>query len=307
MPRCRAVAYLVEVRLLNASAKSNLKFGKFDGSHDLRSLIINYLRKMNTFSKVVIHQKTFKVVLDQPNTTGRVSGIVHAGEYGQESDIIDTNTGNTTYKKTKSESLPTPFYFHLELPPNETRGILCLEQFGLNGVKSILVDSLSGLFQKQYPDYRIHVRSLTLADALKQYLKSGIVEEVVVEKHEIPADIADAFGGEKKGWPGTFTYSIKPSKTLFKKDGLIAFAEGKKELTDVFEFGEHGFDVVKTKIRVGGELRSVNLTKPDAMSTSFDITDHVKIGTDGFPTPASLAVEFKKIVDEIALRAGIIL
>jgi hypothetical protein len=307
MPRCRAVAYLVEVRELNASSKSNLKFGSFDGSTDLRSVMLGYLRKMNTYSKVAHFQKTFKVKLDKVSNTGPITGMIYAGDYGQISDIIDSNSGKTSYTKTKTDSLTTPFYFHLELPPKETRGILCLQQFGLSGAKSLLVGALTGQFESFFPDYRLHVRSLTLADALKDYLKGGVVEEIIVEKLEIPADIADAFGGVKQAQPGTFSYSIKPSNSLFRKDGLIAFANGTKELADVFEFGEHGFDVVKAKIRVGGELRPVNLTKPDAIATSFDITDYVKMGPNGFPTPASLASEFKKIVDETAKRGGIVL
>ncbi|RUX11188.1 hypothetical protein EOA27_21945 [Mesorhizobium sp. M2A.F.Ca.ET.037.01.1.1] len=104
-----------------------------------------------------------------------------------------------------------------------------------------------------------------------------------------------------------FSYSVRPSNGLFKKDGLIAFANGQKELDDVFEFGEHGFDVVTTKIRVGGEIRKINLTKPNSINSSFDITDDVKFGPDGHPTRDSLAKEFKEIVAEIAKRGGIML
>ncbi|AZO35528.1 hypothetical protein EOA27_21950 [Mesorhizobium sp. M2A.F.Ca.ET.037.01.1.1] len=175
MPRCKVVAYLVEVRKLNASSKQNLKFGSFDGTADLRDTILKYLQKMVTYSKVAHFQKTFKVVLDKPANTGALTGMVFAGDYGQASDIIDADSGKTTYKKKKTESLPSPFYFHLELPPNETRGILCLQQSGLNGVKSLFEGAIAGQLQKYYPDYRLHVRSMTLADALKEYLKTGSV------------------------------------------------------------------------------------------------------------------------------------
>jgi hypothetical protein len=145
-----------------------------------------------------------------------------------------------------------------------------------------------------------------MKDALADYLKRGVVEEIIVEKHEIPADIADRFGGANKPQPGKFIYTVRPSDSkMFRRDGLLAFSRGEKPLSDAFTFDEHGFDVVKTKVSVGGELKTINLTKPESISSSFDITDDVKIGPKGFPTADSLKNEFCKIVTELAKRGGI--
>ncbi|RUX96136.1 MULTISPECIES: hypothetical protein [unclassified Mesorhizobium] len=303
--KCRANAYLVELRGLYAKSSENLKFGKFDGGTDLRTAIQKILSKMTTFSKIPLHQKVFSI---EPKwgKSGPLIGFLKAGDYGFASDIIDTDNGKVAYNKKKTESLPDPFYFHLELPDNEKRGILCIQSWGLSGVRSLFETAISGQFDKLYPAYRLHIRSLTVADALAEYLKVGSVEEVIVEKHEIPADIADRFGGNKTVQPGKFVYSIQPSdKGMFKRDGLIAFAKGEKKLEEVFDFDDNGFDVVKTRIRVGGELKTINLTKPENLSTSYDLTADVKIGQNGFPTFESLKSEFVKIVDDLAKRGGI--
>lgn len=303
--KCRANAYMIEVRKLHARSTENLKFGKFDDATDLRSVFQKILLKMNTFSKIPLHQKVFRV---EPKwgKTGPLTGYIYSGDYGFESDIIDTDSGAVSYNKKKTESLPEPFYFHLELPSNEKRGILCLQSLGVSGVRNLFETAITGQFEKLYPEYRIHIRNLTVADALADYLKTGSVEEVIVEKHEIPADIADRFGGTNSVQPGKFVYSIQPSdKGMFKRDGLIAFAKGDKPLDEVFSFDEHGFDVVKTKIRLNGELKTINLTKPDSLYASYDLTGDVKIGPNGFPTLASLKSEFQKIVDDLAERGGI--
>ncbi|MBB5041945.1 hypothetical protein [Shinella fusca] len=304
MRRCKAVAYLIEVRKLNARSSDNLKFGKFDGSQALRIALQKILQKYPKYVALKLHDKIFKVDLDKANA-GPLTGLIMSGDYGQAGDIIDSASGNVSYKKKKTESLAEPFYFYIAVPDNETRGIVVLQQTGLQGVKGLFETAVVGVFESQYPDYRLHVRQLTIADTLAQYLKGGNVEELIVEKHEIPADIADLYGGQKKVYPGTFTQIIKSSAGLFKKSGLIAFAKGQKKLEDVFEFDDHGFDVVKAKIRIGDELKSVNLTKPDSISMSVDITDDVKFGADGHPTRASLKSEFDKVAADLAKRGGI--
>lgn len=308
MPRCRVNAYLIEVRKLHSRSKENLKFGDFDGASDLRTELLKIMGKLARYSKVPLYQKVFRISLVGPSSrVGPIKGIIHSGDYGIETDIIDSDSGVVSYKKKKTESLPDPFYFHMELPPDEKRGILCLQQSGLSGVKALFETVVGGQFQKFFSEYKLHIRNLTMADALANYIKNGIVEEIGVEKHEIPADIADRFGGSHKTYKGKFTYSIKPDQPFFKRGGLIAFSKGEKTLDDIFDFDEHGFDVVKTKIRVRGELKTVNLTQPETISTSFDITDDVTIGVDGRPTLKSIAREFQKIVEETAERGGIAL
>jgi hypothetical protein len=304
MKRCKAVAYLIEVRKLNARSNDNLKFGKFDGAHALRTVLQKILHSYPKYAALKLHEKIFKVDLDGGNA-GPLTGLIMSGDYGQAGDIIDSTNGSVSYKKKKTESLAEPFFFYIAVPDHETRGIVVLQQAGLHGVKGLFETAVVGVFEKQYQDYRLHVRQLTVADALAEYLKTGDVEELIIEKHEIPADIADLYGGQKKTYPGTFTQSIKSSAGLFKKDGLIAFAKGQKKLEDVFEFDDHGFDVVKAKIRIGNETKPVNLTKPDSISMSVDITADIKFGADGHPTRASLKSEFDKVAKDLAKRGGI--
>jgi hypothetical protein len=301
---CKAVSYLIEVRKLNARSNDNLTFGKFDGSQALRTALQKILKKYPKYANLKLHEKIFKVDLDGGNT-GALTGLIMSGDYGQAGEIIDSTSGVVAYKKKKTESLAEPFFFYIAVPDHETRGILVLQQSGLHGVKGLFETAIVGVFESQYQDYRLHVRQLTVADTLAEYLKTGSVEELIIEKHEVPADIADLYGGQKKVYPGTFTQIIKSSAGLFKKDGLIAFAKGKKKLEDVFEFDDHGFDVVKAKIRIGNEVKPVNLTKPDSISMSVDITDDVKYGADGHPTRASLKNEFDKVAKDLAKRGGI--
>lgn len=305
MPRISAHAYLVEVRELNARSTDNLKFGKFDGKTSLRNVIRDILSGWSNYAKVPAFQRVFMVEKAWGNT-GPLVGVIKAGEYGTEGEIVSSVDGSIKYRKGKTEASPDQFYFHLELPDDGKRGILCLQQTGLHGVKGLFESIVTGEFEKKHPSHRLHIRGLTMADALQDYLKRGSVEEVIVEKHEIPADIADKFGGQNKAYPGKFTYSIKPSSSsLFNRKGLIAYSRGEKTLDDVFSFDEHGFDVVKTKVNVGGEVKVVNLTRPDKISSSVDLTNDLTYGADGHPSLVSLKREFEKVVKGFSERGGI--
>lgn len=304
MKRCKAVAYLIEVRKLNARSNSNLQFGKFDGAQNLRAVLQKILARYPKYAALKLYEKIFKIDLDLGNI-GPLTGLIMSGDYGQAADIIDSTNGAVSYKKKKTESLAEPFFFYVAVPDHETRGIVVLQQSGLSGVKGLFEGAVVGIFHTLYPEYRLHVRQLTIADTLAQYLKTGSVEEIIVEKHEIPADIADLYGGQKKVYPGKFTQSIKSDAGLFKKDGLISFAKGERKLEDVFQFDDHGFDVVKAKIRVGNEIKPVNLTKPDSISMSIDITEDIEFDAEGHPTRASLKREFEKVATELAKRGGI--
>src|SRR5690606_32312545 len=107
--------------------------------------------------------------------TGPLTGIVKAGEYGTEGEIVSSLDGGVKYRRGKAEASPERFFFHLELPDHERRGILCLQQTGLSGIKGLFESIIAGGFEKKYPDYRIHFRSLTMADAMQQYLSRGTV------------------------------------------------------------------------------------------------------------------------------------
>lgn len=299
MKRWRVDAYLVEVRELHG--RSNLKFGQFDGSQSLRSVLKSILAKNHRHKNISHLQRSYKVKLD-PSNIGALTGFFQYGEYGFASEIVDTNSGSVAHNKKKHESNLEPYYFHLEVPDHETRGILCVQQ----GIKSVFKLVVADEFGVLYPQFRMHVKNLAFADELKQYIKSGLIEEIIVEKHEIPADIADRFGGGSRVYQGKFSYSIEPKdKGLFKRGGLVAYLNGTKSIDEMFDLDDHEFDEVKAKVRIGRGVRTLNLTKQNPVSMSVDITDSVKIGPNGYPTAQSLKGEFKDIVSELAQRGGI--
>ncbi|MEJ0012344.1 MAG: hypothetical protein WDM94_06875 [Bauldia sp.] len=261
--------------------------------------------KYSKYTNIPLLQRSFKIDLSKLNGYA-ISGFISMGDYGTESEIINTVTGSASYKKKKNETDPTPFYFQLHLPSKEDRGILCMQKWGLSGVKSLFQDVISSVFQANYPNLRLHIRPLTVSDALQHYIGKGLVQEIIVEKSEIPSDIADKFMGQRKAFEGVFSYSIKPkSRSVLKRPGLIAFAKGTEKLENVYDFGDTGFDTVKVVVEINGNAKTLNLTKPDTISSTFDLTEEVALGPNGYPLESSLASQFSSIVGDLAKRGGI--
>lgn len=305
MKKIKIVCYLVTIRPLRKHNADNLVLGKFDKGTSALDVVNSQLAKHRKYSKLKIQQKAFKIDLLKPEGNS-VRGTIWVGDYGFSNDIIDTDTGDVTYKKKAGEAGPEPFYFHLVLPPKETRGILCLQQLGNVGAKSILDAAMVSTFSAAFPDYRMHVKNLSLADELEEHLKNGEIEEVTAEKHEIPADLADKLSGKKVVRQGTVSFTVKPKDPgFFKRSGLLAYARGEGTIRDVIDVGDIEFDEVTATANVRGSTKKLILSRPDRLGMSFDITEEVETGANGYPTVDSLRQEVDAIVTELAKRGGI--
>lgn len=302
--RCKVTGYLLNVRKLNSRGDGEV-LGKFNGGDDLADVLKKLIQSNSKNTKHKIFGKAYRFQLDSTNNRA-LSGYVYSGDYGAESEIYDTDADAVSYNKKKTDADLHPLYFYIATNDKERSGIICFEQFGLSGIKSIFEATIGQQFAIKYPEYRIHIRSLTIADALPEYLNNGLVEELIVEKHEIPADVADKVSGKKNVTQGTFSYSIRPSSpAFFNKPGLLAYAKGEAGAADDFDIYNQGFDVIKTKIRVGETTKTFDLSKPDVLAMSVDITNHVKFGDNGHPTTDSLRTEFEAVAKELAKRGNI--
>lgn len=307
MKKVKIVSYFVTIKALRKHHAPNLRLGSFDGGTSALAVVQAQLSKHANFSTLRMLQKAFRIDL-QPPTPGAIRGVIWVGDYGFSGDIIDTATGQVTYTKKAEEAGPEPFYFHLALPDNETRGILCLQQLGNVGAKSILDNSMLLKFNAAFPDYRMHVKNLSLADELEEHLKNGAIEEVTAEKHEIPADVADQLSGKKVVREGIISFSVRPKDHgFFKRSGLLAYARGEAPIADVIGVGDIEFDEVTAVARVGNTTKKLILSRPDRLGMSFDISDQVVTGPDGYPTVDSVRQQVDAIMVELAKRGGIVL
>jgi hypothetical protein len=299
----RVASYFLTVTKHRDSKRSLVPLSKFDGATDLFNVLLNIVSSYSVHRNLSLVQKTFQIKTT-PTNSRAISGFANIGTYGRASSLIDAPSGKITYNKKRNESDPQPFYFHLAVPIKGDKAILCIQETGIYGVKGLVEDVLCEEFTTLYPDFHLNISSLLLADELEAQLKSNLITEVVMERHEISGDIADRLGNGKKPVPGIVRTTICPTdKSFFKKSGLISIVRQKQKGS--FTFMSEQYDDIVAVARIGNSSRSLRLSKSDGFAAYIDITDNVMIGVDGYPTEASLKTEFVGIVGELAKRSGI--
>lgn len=305
MKKITAVAYLVAVRELNARKSENLTLGSFNKADSLRDVVLKLLQKHSELTLIKEFQRAFTITISEHNDESILCGYINLGEYGTSSKLINIDDGSISHEKTKFETDPTPFYFYMSVPSNRNKGILILQQIGVSGAKGVLDSVVTFKFNALYPEYRLHIDGLTIADEMQRHIEHGAIEEIIVEKHEIPADIADKFTGKSHSYEGKISFSVKPKNPeFFRRGGLLSYVKGEKTIADVFELDDLGFDIVKSKVKLGDHVRTLNLSKPAGLTMLFDVTKDLTLGADGFPTEESLHKQFSDIATGLAAKGG---
>ena len=235
-------------------------------------------------------------------------GLFWSGEYGFKNDIVDTKTGGVSYKKKETDADPTPFYFEFRLPPNEDRGLLIVQKSGTSGIKGLLDLFLTYEFTSVYTGYKLDINSFVPVEILKGYIATGKIEEIKLVKHEIPADIADKFGGDNKAYAGSVEMVVRPSKaSFFSKDGMVEVLEGKRSIDTIYPGVDFQHDTVKATININGRSRTIDISKPVGIRTSIDISNTVVIDSSGYPEYNSLVGISDTLIKDMAKKAGIVL
>ena len=308
MKACMLDAYLIQVRKVRTrKATGALEMGQFDGSTNLGDVLHQIGKKLGSYRKIDFLQRSF-CIKNLKKSGDVITGILNVGEYGLACDVIDITDGTVKYSKKKHEIVPAPYFFMFVLPSKGKCGLLCLQRFGVNGVKGIMEWVFGGMFQKNFTDYTIDIMNVVPAELMREFVANGAVQEISVLKHEIPADIAQKFGGSHKRYEGIVEYTIRPrDKSLFKKSGLMTYVDGTKPLEQIFDFADFEYDTVKAKVDIGGRERIVDLTRPSRFNATFDVTDDVTEGKDGYPTVDSLEQVFFKMARSLGKRVGIVI
>lgn len=304
MKKCCIEPYGFEIKKLGSPSTLPEKLGAFGGSHSAYDSFLKMLGDIGGHKKLDAYGKTVSVDFDVKNST-QIFGVIKIGEYGYQTDIIDADSGVTTYNKKKSEANPEPYCFYIAIPSSARQGFLMLPRYGGDGIKTIIGALLAGMFASDYQEYRLHINPIVAAEYIRDVFARGEIEEISFEKKEIPSDIADYFNGGGI-IPGKCKIIVNPSdKSIFRKDGIVSILTNSTNIGTVFNVGDQDDVSIKVKIKIDGGDRTINLNNPNRMHASYDVTERVGVGVDGYPEPKSLLAEMEVIAADLASRVGI--
>ncbi len=239
------------------------------------------------------------------------SGVIHSGEYGLASDMIDVTNGSKAFAKGKHHAEQVPFFIRLHVPVGGTQAMLMLQRLGKSGVTTPVRNLIRERFEKRFPNLQLDFQPMVPDFVMKQYLKSGTPKAVTFVKNYIPSDYADKVSGKSEESKGRVEVTIKSSEGSFFQPQKIAQAlagsagNAVNAVKSVYSFDDFAPDKIKLKVDMGGHTRTINLTNHSNLRATFDINDKVKIGSSGYPNQKDVSVAADDILKQVAAAAGI--
>jgi hypothetical protein len=282
---------------------------EFDGKKDLFDTIIGFFQEMTTPLKDNGLSKTISLMQDQLNIDVQnryISGFFEAGEFGMNSKIINVETGNAEFLKTKLHSDLRPFYFLIFLPKNKNVGCIILHRYGKTGVATIFKKIFKYLLKLKHPEFMVEIQTLLSKEFVQNYLEKGKINQVCLKKYNLPSDICETLGIQRYEKQNIqLELRIKTKDTLggitnklqrFIQDPNTKFFEGSL-------FSQLGLDSSSVSITsmYNNSTRTIDLSGLNDATPFYDVDDRVKRDYGNHPIFSSIDTEAKKLLLELGV------
>lgn len=229
---------------------------------------------------------------------------VKTGEYGVESEIVDSETGNTNYTKKTDEADVMPFGCAIFVPAGKhTRGIIIFQSIGRFGIVTIMKKHIQEYLKRIDNNLRLVVEPIMPRNYAAKLFEKGILKSVRLVRYGIPDDDADRYGIDRGVKEIVEERVIKKPAGFMqnKKTQLRDFIDRKCSVTDVMKIENFEVDDLKLEFKTGKRIKTISLKNVDSLTISEDVTENVIID-NGHPTFSSLCSVMKE-TGEYYLRA----
>jgi hypothetical protein len=226
-----------------------------------------------------------------------IDGLIVRGLAGAIQDIVNIETEEVTYRKSKSEAMLEPFYFRFQLENHRRFGVVLLQSFGNIGVKGALFHDFQNYLARKPEPLSAKLVQVVDGSVLERFIEEGKLQDIILVnrgKTALSRDVlarnavgGDALGdegdklelklGKKGGWSAGVMKMIRQVMTGTLNPKNLVKTDGMQEIDDL-----------KVTLRVGNRNQTFSLLNPDDSPIRVDITDDVAYGNTGYPTIASL-------------------
>lgn len=224
---------------------------------------------------------------------------IHSGDYGSSSEIIDSNTKESRYKKKVDDIDVKPFYIFLVIPKDNKKikvqkGMLIFQNVGPYGIKTITTTKMQDYFSNNF-DISIQCNCISPKLFIEKVLKKNKLNKICLIKNYKSNDKADNLS---KGY-GTevrVLSNLELSDNQFAKlMESIKYASGGKY--NLFEFEHISYHNAKIQVKIGEHVKTINVHNIDRLSIIEEIPDDIK-SIDGHPDKTKLIDYVKNTIDD---------
>lgn len=234
---------------------------------------------------------------------------VKTGEYGMQSEIVNSKTGIVSHKKTEDEADVMPFGFAVCVAAGEVNtGIIVLQSIGNRGIKVALHKRLNKIVKDYNDDYRLEMGVIVPRIVLNRFFKQGVLQSIRFIQYEIPEEDAERFGinhNTEESYKETIIR--KPTGFLRNKARELAeWMNGTRMYSDVVQIEGFEYDELKMDFKLGRTSKTISLRNIDNLQMTEDVTRDV-ILEGGHPTFNSLKEVLKKTGNDYSVAKGLII
>lgn len=291
MPSLYLVPYTIRVKdvINNREVKPG---DSSDWGADLLEILKTYIENHIPSLPFDPEDKSKKTIrYESQSQDGRtLSGILKAGEYGIEADLLDVENDETSYTRQTLDAELIPYFFMVKIPTNTPSGIFIFQRLGNRGFKDIferdLNNHINGKFANQY---RIEINPLVPREMVRRYLANRIVKIRLI-KYSFPPEVSDVdLSGIPEEEQGEAEFTLKARRNQdFPESLLGSFRDsvdrflGEEDVSvgSILEIKDFEADNVKVEVKIGSSYRTIDLSNVDKLKFSEDVTDKVKLNHD---------------------------
>ena len=169
------------LRIRESRSKEYLPLDNFFGEIDFLSFFQNYISSFDHQLEINENQKrSLKLDSDRLSILSEqrmISGIIESGDYGYESKIVNTLSGEEKYKRKVDDTEIKPFYFLIYLPKNDNKGFVILQRLGIYGIHSVFRNHLTDFFKSKYNDLQLDFNPFVSSNLAKSFIEKGNIKE----------------------------------------------------------------------------------------------------------------------------------
>lgn len=229
---------------------------------------------------------------------------VKTGDYGIESELVDSDTGEIAHVRNEKEADVMPFGAVIIVPSGKMdNGIIILQSISRYGIKTALHKRMDVFVKTINPEYRFTMGTIIPKIMLNRFLKDGVLQKIRMIRFNIPTDIAERYG-INAGVKDIIEERVirKPRGFLINKAKEIEdWRNGNITYDKLIQIDNFEYDDLKMEFKLGRTLKTISLKNIDNLQVCEDITNEVQL-KGGHPIFESL-MKIMKDTGEFYLRA----
>lgn len=224
---------------------------------------------------------------------------VKTGDYGIESELVDSKTGKVSYTRKEDEADVLPFGAAIVVPSGKMdNGIIILQSISRYGVKLSLQKKLDNFVKSYNSEYRLKMGVILPKVMMDIMLKEGILQKIRLIKFSVSADIAERFGLNVGVKDAIEERVIRKPRGFLnnKKKEIDEWRLGQITYDKLIQLENFEYDDLKMEFKLGRTLKTISLKNINDLQVSEDVTEDVKL-LGGHPDFESL----KKVMKSTAV------